>query len=158
MTPKTALQKQVANLSATLQPITNAQKKWAYNNCVAHIGYRTKKGTITCSDCGNVWSSKSILADSLCGCRCPPLRSGTEDWGYTQTPLQRNGVFQRDNNLQGISSYPSMPSEIYQPKRRADAVLLSRGCATLDFSRRKSNRHSIAPRISILLLRPMDIG
>lgn len=71
MTPKTALQKQVAHLSATIQPITNAQKKWAYNNCVAHIGYRTKKGTITCSDCGHVWSSKSILADSICGCLCP---------------------------------------------------------------------------------------
>ena len=71
MTPKTALQKKVAHLSANFQPITNAQKEWAFNNCVAHIAYRAKSGTITCSDCGHVWNSKSKLAESLCGCTCP---------------------------------------------------------------------------------------
>lgn len=71
MKPKTALQKHVARLSATLRPISDIQKEWAYNNCVEHIAYRTKKGTIACSDCGHVWNSRSILADSLCGCRCP---------------------------------------------------------------------------------------
>lgn len=71
MTPKTKIQKEVARLSATLRPISDAQIEWAYKHCIEHIAYRTKNGTITCSDCGHVWHSKSTLADTLCGCRCP---------------------------------------------------------------------------------------
>ena len=71
MTPKTKIQKEVARLSATLRPISDAQIEWAYKHCIEHIAYRTKNGTITCSDFGHVWHSKSTLADTLCGCRCP---------------------------------------------------------------------------------------
>ena len=35
------------------------------------IGYRTKKGNITCSDCGHEWHSDSGLCDTLEGCTCP---------------------------------------------------------------------------------------
>ena len=52
MKPKTALQKQVAGLSATLRPITEAQERWAYRHCFEHFAYRTNSGTMTCSDCG----------------------------------------------------------------------------------------------------------
>ncbi len=71
MKPKTKIQKEVARLSATLSPISDAQLEWAYKHCFEHIAYRTKNGTMTCSDCGHVWHSKSTLADTLCGCRCP---------------------------------------------------------------------------------------
>ena len=72
MKPKTALQKQVAGLSATLRPITAKQEEWAYRNCVEHFAYRTKSGTLTCSDCGHVWkSTDSILCDTVAGCKCP---------------------------------------------------------------------------------------
>lgn len=71
MKPKTKIQKEVARLSATLSPISDAQFEWAYKHCIEHIAYRTKNGTMTCSDCGHVWHSKSTLADNLCGCRCP---------------------------------------------------------------------------------------
>ena len=71
MKPKTKIQKEVAKLSATLNPISDKQIDWAYKHCIEHIAYRTKNGTMTCSDCGHVWHSKSALADSLCGCRCP---------------------------------------------------------------------------------------
>lgn len=71
MKPKTKIQKEVARLSATLSPISDAQFEWAYRHCIEHIAYRTKNGTMTCSDCGHVWHSKSTLADNLCGCRCP---------------------------------------------------------------------------------------
>ena len=71
MKPKTKIQKEVARLSATLSPISDAQLEWAYKHCFEHIPYRTKNGTMTCSDCGHVWHSKSTLADTLCGCRCP---------------------------------------------------------------------------------------
>ncbi len=71
MKPKNKIQKEVARLSATLSPISDAQLEWAYKHCFEHIAYRSKNGTMTCSDCGHVWHSKSTLADTLCGCRCP---------------------------------------------------------------------------------------
>lgn len=67
MKPKTALQKQVAKLSATLRPISAAQTEWAYKHCIEHIAYRTKNGTTTCPDCGHVWHTKGTLVDTLCG-------------------------------------------------------------------------------------------
>ncbi len=71
MKPKTKIQKEVARLSATLRPISATQEQWAMRHCVEHIGYRTKKGNITCSDCGHKWHSKSELCDSIAGCTCP---------------------------------------------------------------------------------------
>ena len=71
MKPKNKIQREVARLSTTLNPISPTQIEWAYTHCVEHIGYRTKKGNITCSDCGHQWHSKSELCDSLEGCRCP---------------------------------------------------------------------------------------
>ena len=77
MKPKTALQKQVAALSATLRPITATQEKWAYRHCIEHFAYRTNSGTMTCSDCGHVWKGeKGNLCDSIAGCKCP--HCGTE--------------------------------------------------------------------------------
>lgn len=67
----------MAALSATLHPITAKQEEWAYRNCVVHFAYRTKSGTLTCSDCGHVWkSTDSILCDTIAGCKCP--RCGAE--------------------------------------------------------------------------------
>ena len=71
MKPKTKIQKEVARLSANLRPISTTQIEWAYRHCVEHIGYRTKKGNITCSDCGHEWHSDSGLCDTLEGCTCP---------------------------------------------------------------------------------------
>ncbi len=71
MKPKTRIQKEVARLSANLHPISATQIAWAYRHCVEHIGYRAKKGNITCSDCGHEWHSNSKLCDSLVGCTCP---------------------------------------------------------------------------------------
>lgn len=76
MKPKTALQKQVAKLSATLRPISSVQTEWAYKHCIEHIAYRTKNGTTACPDCGHVWHTKGTLVDTLCGCSCP--NCGTE--------------------------------------------------------------------------------
>ena len=72
MKPRTALQKQVAALSATLRPITATQEKWAYRHCFEHFAYRTNSGTMTCSDCGHQWKSgNGSLCDTLAGCKCP---------------------------------------------------------------------------------------
>ena len=75
MKPKTRIQKEVARLSTNLRPISATQIDWAYRHCIEHIGYRTKKGNITCSDCGHEWHSNSGLCDSLHGCTCPQCRA-----------------------------------------------------------------------------------
>ena len=81
MKPKTAMQKNVARLSATLSPISATQKQWAYDNCIEHFAYRTKSGTLTCSDCGHQWKSENgTLCDAVAGCRCP--HCGTELKAY----------------------------------------------------------------------------
>ena len=80
MKPKTRIQKEVARLSANLHPISATQIDWAYRHCVEHIGYRTKKGNITCSDCGHEWHSNNGLCDSLDGCTCPQCRAELKVW------------------------------------------------------------------------------
>ena len=75
MKPKTRIQKEVARLSTNLRPISATQIDWAYRHCIEHIGYRTKKGNITCSDCGHEWHGNSGLCDSLDGCTCPQCRT-----------------------------------------------------------------------------------
>ncbi|WP_416993612.1 PcfJ domain-containing protein [Alistipes ihumii] len=76
MTPKTKIQKEVARLSRRLPRITEAQKTYAYRHCFDHIGRRTAKGVITCTECGHSWQGDGVLADSLCGSACP--HCGTE--------------------------------------------------------------------------------
>ena len=72
MKPKTAIQKKVAQLSATLRPLTARQEEWAYANCIEHFAYRTKSGILTCGDCGHQWESgNGSLCDTLADCRCP---------------------------------------------------------------------------------------
>jgi hypothetical protein len=74
MKPKTKLQKQVFEASKKLPDITETQVKWAYHNCFEHFGLRTKKGVITCLECGMSWKSGHTLIDSLLGCACPNCR------------------------------------------------------------------------------------
>ncbi len=71
MKAKTKLQKQVVALSKTLKPITAIQENWALKHCFEHFAYRTKKGSLTCSDCGHTWQSTTSLVDTICGCTCP---------------------------------------------------------------------------------------
>ena len=71
MKPKNKFQKHVFELSSQLPSITKAQKQWAYNNCIEHIGKRTSKGVITCLDCGHSWKGNSELSDNLLGWNCP---------------------------------------------------------------------------------------
>ena len=68
MKPKTALQKKVAKLSATLRPITATQKRWAFSQCFQHIAYRGKNGTMVCSECAHEWTAEGKQGNK---CRCP---------------------------------------------------------------------------------------
>ena len=157
MKPKTKIQKEVARLSANLRPISATQIDWAYRHCVEHIGYRTKKGNITCSDCGHEWHSDSGLCDTLEGCTCPKCHAELKVQDYTQTHLQGNAEFQRDNHLQRVSGNPRGAGQMREQERRTDAFLLPRGRAALDFTRRQGYGHGVAPWLPFLLLRCVGI-
>jgi hypothetical protein len=65
MKPKTKLQQRVYELSQTISPLTETQRKWALNNCLLHIGYRTKKH-IACLDCGHRWNGPQKVKHCVC--------------------------------------------------------------------------------------------
>jgi hypothetical protein len=67
MKPKTKFQKQIVEADKTLPPITRTQIKWAYLNCFEHIGRRTKKGVISCLECGYEWTDTTVEKQ----CTCP---------------------------------------------------------------------------------------
>ncbi|NDV97569.1 hypothetical protein D0T84_22180 [Dysgonomonas sp. 521] len=68
MKPKTKFQKQIVAASRKLAKITDAQIKWAYKNCIEHIGQKTSKGLITCLECNHSWTDKEKKAEH---CICP---------------------------------------------------------------------------------------
>ncbi|MDN0081050.1 PcfJ-like protein, partial [Bacteroides gallinaceum] len=55
MKPRTRIQKEVVRLSSGLPELTDKQKAYAFEHCFKHHAYRTKGGTITCSECGHRW-------------------------------------------------------------------------------------------------------
>lgn len=71
MKPKTKLQKQVVVLSKRLPKLTEIQKIYAFRHCFEHIGRRTAKGIISCTECGHQWQGGGALIDTVCDCTCP---------------------------------------------------------------------------------------
>lgn len=71
MKPKNKFQLQVVRASRKLPKITQAQIDWAYRNCIEHIGRRTEKGVITCTECGHVWQGAGYLVETMTDCHCP---------------------------------------------------------------------------------------
>ena len=58
MKPQTLRQKEVAELSAKLSPISEKNVDWIKKNCFAHKGYYSKE-EVWCSDCAHVFPYKS---------------------------------------------------------------------------------------------------
>ena len=67
MKPRNKFQKTITEASKKLPPVTEAQVKWGYRNCIEHIGRRTKKGVITCLECGHSWTDTGAMFY----CTCP---------------------------------------------------------------------------------------
>ena len=89
MKPRTKFQQSVVAASKHLPPLTPAQIEWGYKNCIEHIGRRTSKGVITCTECGHTWQSQNgDLADKLLGCECP----------HCHTPLKVETTLRRKFN------------------------------------------------------------
>lgn len=75
MKPKNKFQQQVAEASKTLPAITKEQVQWGYDNVIEYLGYRSKKGIITCSKCGHSWQGEGELITTILGCDCPNCKS-----------------------------------------------------------------------------------
>jgi DNA-directed RNA polymerase subunit RPC12/RpoP len=67
MKPKTIFQKQVMEAGKSLPAITKPQIEWAYQNCIEHIGRRTKKSVVSCLECGYEWTDTTVEKQ----CTCP---------------------------------------------------------------------------------------
>lgn len=75
MKPKNKFQRQVVEASKTLPAITKEQVQWGYDNAIEYLGYRSKKGIITCSKCGHSWQGEGELITTILGCDCPNCKS-----------------------------------------------------------------------------------
>ncbi|SBV96221.1 conserved hypothetical protein [uncultured Dysgonomonas sp.] len=75
MKPKNKFQQQVVEASKTLSAITNEQIQWGYDNAIQYLGYRSKKGIVTCSKCRHSWQGAGGLITTILGCNCPNCKS-----------------------------------------------------------------------------------
>ncbi|GHV15531.1 hypothetical protein FACS1894169_07200 [Bacteroidia bacterium] len=75
MKPKNKFQQQVVEASKTLPSITKEQIQWGYDHAIEYLGYRSKKGIVTCSKCGHSWQGEGELITTLLGCDCPDCKS-----------------------------------------------------------------------------------
>lgn len=60
MKPKTRLQNLVVELSKKLPKITEEEKKWAFDECLYHLGFATKN-KVLCMDCGETFSPELVV-------------------------------------------------------------------------------------------------
>lgn len=73
MKPKNKFQQQIVVLSKKLPQITEPQKRWAYKNCFEHIARKTKKGVLSCLECGKEWTDKHLTAEKTICPHCQTL-------------------------------------------------------------------------------------
>jgi len=67
MKARTKLQIRVKRLSEKLPRITKSQEKWAYNECLPHLGYANKSSAF-CLDCGKTFSLELINRSKRATC------------------------------------------------------------------------------------------
>lgn len=75
MKPRNKFQQQAVEASKSLPKLTEKQIEWGYKNCIEHIGQRTSKGIVTCTDCGHKWQGDGELISTLLGCECPNCKA-----------------------------------------------------------------------------------
>ena len=67
MKPRNRFEKAVLAQSGRLRPITRAQVKWAFKECIDHFAFRLPSGRTTCMDCGHSWKMETPTTH----CNCP---------------------------------------------------------------------------------------
>ncbi len=71
MKPRNKFQKRVVALREKLACVSEAATQWAYKNCITHIALKTKKGIISCLECGHSWQGEKTRAKY---CLCPSCK------------------------------------------------------------------------------------
>ena len=71
MKPKNKFQQKAIEASKKLPPLTPAQERWAYTKVIESVGRRTRKGVVTCLDCGKVFHNDTKQQH----CTCPACRT-----------------------------------------------------------------------------------
>lgn len=71
MKPRNKFQKSIVAASKKLSKITDAQIRWAYKNCIEHIGQKNAKGVITCLECNHQWTDTKEKEH----CTCPNCKT-----------------------------------------------------------------------------------
>lgn len=69
MKPQNKFQQAFVEASKKLPSITQEQIQWGYQNCIEHIGQRTTKGKITCTECNHIFTGKKGE------CQCPNCKA-----------------------------------------------------------------------------------
>lgn len=67
MKPRNKFQQKAVEASKKLPPLTPAQERWAYTKVIESVGQRTRKGVVTCLDCGKVFHNDTKQQY----CTCP---------------------------------------------------------------------------------------
>lgn len=66
MKPRNKFEKAVLAQSGRLRPLTKAQIKWAFKECVGHYAHCVPSGRTTCMDCGHRWKIETTSGSCIC--------------------------------------------------------------------------------------------
>ncbi|WP_264529239.1 hypothetical protein [Flavobacterium sp. N502540] len=140
MTPKTIIEKEIAELSQSLAPLTPQMQAWAEKNIFLKWGVLSK-GRFHCLDCAQSW--KPDPKDPSCDkfTKCKACRGALKMFGRNQPDFRKieySAVLDTKSSYQIvriICSHKKM-------KKKTSARLLAQGSdAALDKSERGSENH-----------------
>ena len=66
MRPRNKFEKAVLAQSGKLRPLSKAQVKWAFMECIDHFAHRLPSGRTTCMDCGHSWNMTTPTTYCIC--------------------------------------------------------------------------------------------
>lgn len=66
MKPRNRFEKAVLAQSGRLRPLSKAQVKWAFKECIDHFAHRLPSGRTTCMDCGHNWKMETPAKHCIC--------------------------------------------------------------------------------------------
>ena len=129
MKPRTKIQKEVAALSKRLPKISEAQKTYAFLHSFEHVGRRSAKGIITCTECGHQWQGNGALADTLCGCTCPHCGMELKVHTTRKRVFKENEYFSMITTCKGYQVLRFFFAKAYYKDGKFETIARLRGIA-----------------------------
>ena len=151
MKPRNKFQQKAVEASKKLPPLTPAQERWAYTKVIESVGRRTKKGVVTCLDCGEVFHNDTEWKH----CTCPACRTRLriEDTRKQKFQQREYATYITACDAGRAGVYGEL---LYQSRTTAEP-LLPRSHATVDSPRRQILHLRPEPGMGNDVLRPMDL-